>query len=98
MGLSSLECKHVDGSVVIKINGIFKISTLYCLALLAWRYSEQSTKLIVVDVSGELTISSEVRRLKGRAADLSATGMAIAIVGQKKNTKVLKNILSRHIG
>ncbi len=98
MGLSSLECKHVNGFVIIKIDGIFKISTLYCLALLAWRYSEQSTKVIVVDVPGELTISNEVRRLKGRAVDLSASGMALAIVGRKKNTKTLKNILSRHIG
>ncbi len=96
MSSTSLECTRLNDFIVIKFGGILNISNLYCLVLLIRRYLERSIHTIVVDVSGELLISEEVRSLQGKPLDYPASNTKIVIVGPRENSGKLHNILSKH--
>ncbi len=96
MSSTSFKCARLNGFIVIKLGGILKTSNLYCLVLLIRRYRERSVHTVVVDVSGELTITQEVRSLESKPLDYPKSNTKIVIVGPRENSRKLRNILSKH--
>ncbi|MHB8842961.1 MAG: hypothetical protein ACYC56_14440 [Candidatus Aquicultor sp.] len=96
MSSTSFECTRLNGFIVIKFGGILKTSNLYCLVLLIRRYLERSINTIVIDVSGELTISEEVSSLESKPLDYPDNNMKIVIIGPRENSRKFRNILSKH--
>lgn len=49
---------------IFKVKGKLKFSTLSCLSILTQHYSEQVTEAVVVDLSNDRTITSEIEKLQ----------------------------------
>lgn len=97
MSHAKITFKHAESFSVVKIEGSLKVSTLYCLSLLAQRYYEQGSNMILVDVTDTVQISDEVKELKLADLGAPAEGLRLVVLGLEKHTQELSKYLARYV-
>ncbi|MCL6471503.1 MAG: hypothetical protein K6T91_01640 [Firmicutes bacterium] len=95
MSQTIIDLRHDGDFTVIRLAGELTYSKLFCLSLLSEQYTDQETKIVVIEVTDDFTISNEAKKLPKKNLKFSLGNINVIVAGPKAQTEKLMRFLSR---